>query len=359
MPRHLLFLTLFSLVLIMIYSLLRTCSAPATSHYAGSAQFVDGKFRNPVRRQGMGLGKTLAVLWRFLFDKPADASPAQPIPVLALSRAELLTAPEGSLYRLGHSTLLLKLEGEFWLTDPVFAERASPLSFLGPKRFHAPPISLDELPPIKAVILSHDHYDHLDRMAVLALAAKTELFLTPLGVGDTLISWGIPPVQVRQLDWWQEIRVGALRFVATPAQHFSGRGLLDGNRNLWSSWVMLGERQRVFFSGDSGYFAGFKTIGERFGPFDLTLIETGAYNKDWADVHMQPEQSLQAHLDLRGRHLMPVHNGTFDLALHPWQEPFERIFALAAAQGVALTTPRMGERISVGEPPPAMAWWRD
>ncbi|MCX2861495.1 MBL fold metallo-hydrolase [Paucibacter sp. PLA-PC-4] len=343
----------------MTYSLLKTCCTPATSHYAGSPQFLGGKFRNPVRPQRMGLGKTLAVLWRFLFDKPADASPAQPIPVLSLSRAELLTAPEGSLYRLGHSTMLLKLEGEFWLTDPVFAERASPLSFLGPKRFHAPPISLDDLPPIKAVILSHDHYDHLDRVAVLALAAKTDLFLTPLGVGDTLISWGIPAAQVRQLDWWQEVRVGALRLVATPAQHFSGRGLRDGNRNLWASWVMLGERQRVFFSGDSGYFAGFKTIGERFGPFDLTLIETGAYNKDWADVHMQPEQSLQAHLDLRGRHLMPVHNGTFDLALHPWQEPFERIFALAAAQGVALTTPRMGERIAIGAPPPAQAWWRD
>ncbi len=359
MPRALLRLTLLSLILLMTYSLLKTCSAPATSPYAGSAQFADGKFRNPVRLQDMGLGKTLAVLWRFMFDKPADASPAKPIPVQALSRAELLAAPEGSLYRLGHSTLLLKLAGEFWLTDPVFAERASPLSFLGPKRFHAPPISLDELPPIKAVILSHDHYDHLDHDAVLALAAKTELFLTPLGVGDTLVGWGIPAAQVRQLDWWQETRVGALRFVATPAQHFSGRGLRDGNRNLWASWVIIGEQQRVFFSGDSGYFAGFKTIGERFGPFDLTLIETGAYNQDWADVHMQPEQSLQAHLDLRGRHLLPVHNGTFDLALHPWQEPFERIVALAAAQGVALTTPRMGERIAIGAPPPAQTWWRD
>lgn len=359
MPRALLRLTLLSLIFLMTSSLLKTCTAPATSPYAGSAQFADGKFRNPVRLQDMGLGKTLAVLWRFMFDKPADASPAQPIPVLALSRAELLAAPEGSLYRLGHSTLLLKLGGEFWLTDPVFAERASPLSFVGPKRFHAPPISLDELPPIKAVILSHDHYDHLDHDAVLALAAKTELFLTPLGVGDTLIGWGIPAAQVRQLDWWQETRVGALRFVATPAQHFSGRGLRDGNRNLWASWVIIGEQQRVFFSGDSGYFAGFKTIGERFGPFDLTLIETGAYNQDWADVHMQPEQSLQAHLDLRGRHLLPVHNGTFDLALHPWQEPFERIVALAAAQGVALTTPRMGERIAIGAPPPAQTWWRD
>lgn len=359
MQRALLRISLFSLLLIMTYTLLKACSAPSASPYAGSAQFVDGKFRNPVKPQQMGFTKALGVLWRFMFDKPADATPTKPIPVLALSRAELLTAPDGSLYRLGHSTLLLKMAGEFWLTDPVFAERASPFSFLGPKRFHAPPISLDELPPLKTVILSHDHYDHLDRDAVLALAAKTELFLTPLGVGDTLINWGVDAAKVRQLDWWQETRVGTLRFVATPAQHFSGRGLTNGNSTLWASWVMLGEQYRVFFSGDSGYFDGFKTIGERFGPFDLTLIETGAYNEDWADVHMQPEQSLQAHLDLRGRHLLPVHNGTFDLALHPWQEPFERIAALAAAQGVAMTTPRMGERISIQAPPPAHAWWRD
>lgn len=344
----------------MAYGILSFFASPAAAplEHQRSAQFRDGKFRNVQPRQAMGFAKTAAVLWRFLFDKPAGTVPDRPLPVLALSRAELLAAPDYSLYRLGHSTVLLKMDGEFWLTDPVFAERASPLPFAGPKRFHAPPISIEELPPIKAVILSHDHYDHLDQAAVLALAAKTGLFVAPLGVGDRLVAWGIPAAQVRQLDWWQSLQVGTLRLTATPAQHFSGRGLNDGNSTLWASWVLQGREAKVFFSGDTGYFDGFKTIGERLGPFDLTLVETGAYNEDWADVHMLPEQSLQAHLDLRGRHMLPIHNGTFDLALHDWREPFERIEALAARQGVALVTPRMGERMDLRQPLPGSAWWR-
>jgi len=348
---------LLILLTAMSYSFL-TCASPATAPYPQSAQFAGGKFRNPVKLADLGLAKTLAVLWRFMLDKPAGASPAQPIPVQALKQDELLGAPDQSLWRLGHSTMLLKLDGQFWLTDPVFAERASPFQFLGPKRFHAPPIAIDELPDIKAVILSHDHYDHLDRAAILALAPKVEHFLTPLGVGDRLIAWGVPVAKVQQFDWWQGTTIGGLRLVATPAQHFSGRGLSDGNRTLWASWALMTADTRVFFSGDSGYFDGFKTIGERFGPFDLTMVETGAYDADWPDVHMQPEQSLQAHIDLRGRWLMPIHNGTFDLALHPWIEPFERISELAAAQDLPLTAPRMGERLAIHSPAPSQAWWR-
>jgi L-ascorbate metabolism protein UlaG (beta-lactamase superfamily) len=177
-------------------------------------------------------------------------------------------------------------------------------------------------------------------------------------VGDQLIAWGIDPKQVEQLDWWQSTVVDDLRLTATPAQHFSGRGLTDSDRSLWASWVIQDEDLRVFFSGDSGYFNGFKAIGDAYGPFDLTLMETGAYDKRWAFVHMQPEETLQAHLDLRGRVLLPIHNGTFDLAMHAWQEPFERISALAAAQGVALTTPEMGERLDLAAPHAGSPWWR-
>ena len=150
-----------------------------------------------------------------------------------------------------------------------------------------------------------------------------------------------------------------MRLVATPAQHFSGRGLSDGNSTLWASWVILAGDLRVFFSGDTGYHADFKTIGERFGPFDVTFMETGAYDAQWPDVHMQPEQTLQAHLDLRGRWLMPLHNGTFDLAMHAWHEPFDRILALAQARGVALATPGMGERLSLAQPQAGERWWQD
>jgi L-ascorbate metabolism protein UlaG (beta-lactamase superfamily) len=294
-----------------------------------------------------------------LTKKPATTVPAAAIPVQRLTAADLAAAPDESLFRLGHSTVLLKLRGVYWLTDPVFSQRASPVQWAGPKRFHAPPISIDELPPIEGVILSHDHYDHLDHAAIQQLASKVKVFVTPLGVGDRLIAWGVDPARVRQLDWWQSTSVNGLQLVATPAQHFSGRGLHDSNRTLWASWVIQTDKLRVFFSGDTGYHADFRTIGERFGPFDITLLETGAYDLAWADVHMQPEQTLQAHIDLRGRWLMPVHNGTFDLALHPWTEPFERIQALAAARGVPLATPAMGERLSLNAPQAGHAWWTE
>lgn len=284
--------------------------------------------------------------------------PRQTIPVQKLSRAALLAAPNSSLWRLGHSTMLLKIDGDFWLTDPVFSLRASPLQFIGPKRFHAPPIGIEDLPPIRGVILSHDHYDHLDKAAVLALAGKTEHFIAPLGVGEILRGWGLPATKLQELDWWHSTHVGGLHLHATPAQHFSGRGLRDGNRTLWCSWVLEHADFKLFFSGDSGYFPGFKAIGERHGPFDLSLVETGAYNEDWPDIHMHPEQSLQAHVDLGARVMMPMHNGTFDLSLHAWDEPFERISALALAQDLTLTTPQMGERVDIKTPPPPQAWWR-
>jgi len=345
-------------------SLVRT-SQPLAD-YPASPQSADGKFRNPVPRPPEGLRFLAKVLWDFTFNKPADTVPAVAPDVLPLTRADLEAAPDRSLFRLGHSTVLLKLRGGFWITDPVFAERASPFRWMGPKRFHAPPIALDDLPPLRGVLLSHDHYDHLDRDAVLRLSDKAEVFLAPLGVGDRLVAWGVPEAKVRQFDWWQETQVDGIRLVATPTQHFSGRGLFDRDRTLWASWVLIdppaGEGDaglRLFFSGDSGYFDGFREIGRRFGPFDVALLETGAYDPKWAYVHMQPEETVQAHVDLRGRVLLPIHNGTFDLAMHAWTDPFERVSALSAERGIALATPRMGERFDLAAPRPTTAWWRE
>jgi len=323
-----------------------------------SPQMQDGHFTNVAPKPKETVTGTLKLLWEFLFDRPAGTTPPAPPPVRAITAAELASAPEHSLYRLGHSTLLVKLRGGWWLTDPVFSKRASPVQWMGPKRFHAPPIALHDLPPIRGVLLSHDHYDHLDRATIKHLATRADVFLTPLGVGDRLIAWGVPRDRVRQLDWWQETEVDGVRFAATPAQHFSGRGLRDGNRTLWASWVILDDGLRLFFSGDTGYFDGFRQIGERYGPFDVTFIETGAYDAKWPFVHMQPEQTVQAHQDLRGRWLLPIHNGTFDLALHQWDEPFERVSALARQRGIPLATPGMGERLDLDAPQPGTPWWR-
>jgi L-ascorbate metabolism protein UlaG (beta-lactamase superfamily) len=326
--------------------------------YSTSPHFVDGQFRNAVPKPAATLQPGEHTLWDFLFNKPKNTVPRAPIPVHRLTRAELDAAPDRSLYRLGHSTIFMKLRGQWWITDPVFSLRASPVQWFGPKRFHAPPISLDDLPPIRGVILSHDHYDHLDKAAIQALAKKTGVFLAPLGVGDRLVGWGVAPDKVRQFDWWQDIDIDGVRFTFAPAQHFSGRGLRDGNRTLWGSWAIDDGERRVFFSGDSGYFAGFAEIGRRLGPFDLALMETGAYNTQWPYVHMQPEQTVQAHQDVRGRWLLPIHNGTFDLAMHAWFDPFERVLALGGERGIDVATPVMGERIDIDAPHAGERWWR-
>lgn len=327
---------------------------------------VPVRFQNNQSVERAGFWKALQISWHFMFNKPKNTVPTGSIPIQSLSQSELLAAPDHTLFRLGHSTVLMKLRGEFFLTDPVFSERASPLQWMGPQRFHASPISIADLPPIKCVMLSHDHFDHLDHAAIVQLADKVEHFITPSGVGERLIGWGVDERKVQQLAWWESTEVAGIKLVATPAQHYSGRGLFDANQTLWASWVILDQHAenspehslRLFFSGDSGYFPGFKEIGDKYGPFDVTMIETGCYDKLWPDVHMQPEQSLQAHLDLRGKQLLPVHNGTFDLALHAWYEPFERIVALAAQIGVAISTPQMGQALNLRVPESGVHWWR-
>ena len=334
-----------------------TTDATGASGPTLSSLRVDGKFRNAVPLAGQTLRDRIAIFMKLMRGKPAGTRPTGEIPVTPLTRAQLLAAPDATLFRLGHSTMLMKFDGAFFLTDPVFSERASPVQWAGPARFHRAPICIADLPPIKAVILSHDHYDHLDHASVMALADKAEHFIAPLGVGQRLIDWGIAAAKVRELDWWQSTGVDRVTLVATPARHFSGRTLRDGDATLWASFVIRHPDVNLFFSGDSGYFPGFQEIGQRYGPFDVAMVETGAYDPLWPDVHMQPEETVQAFSDLRGEWLMPVHNGTFDLGLHPWREPFDRIAGLAQERQLKMTTPQMGEALNLRAPHRGQAWW--
>jgi L-ascorbate metabolism protein UlaG (beta-lactamase superfamily) len=250
------------------------------------------------------------------------------------------------------------MAADFWLIDPVFSQRASPFKFFGPKRFHLSPITIEQLPYIKGVIISHNHYDHLDKASIKALCKKTDFFLAPLGVNGDLERWGVKPSQITTFDWWQELQIDNTLLSFTPAHHYSGRWLNDNSSTLWGSWVIQYNNQKLFFSGDSGYFDGFKEIGDKYGPFDVCLIETGAYDAQWPLVHMQPEQSLQSFIDLNGRYLMPIHNATFDLAFHAWYDPMVRISKLAAAKNIKLLMPIFGQVVTVNQPLKPHCWWQ-
>jgi L-ascorbate metabolism protein UlaG (beta-lactamase superfamily) len=301
-------------------------------------------------------------IWsRILLEKKQGTVPVDPIPVRMLDRAALdaLDPAANHVIRLGHSSHLLKLRGKWWLIDPVFGQRASPVTWAGPMRFHPSPLALADLPPIEGLILSHDHYDHLDTPTIEALREKVQRHFVPLGVGARLRDMGVAADRIEEFDWWQEGRHGQVSVTAAPAQHFSGRTLWDRNKTLWASWVIRSGSDRIFYSGDSGYFPGFRQIGERLGPFELALMENGAYDSYWPAVHMAPEETVQAFTDLRARTLYLVHNSTFDLAFHPWKEPLERVADLAQARGIALATPEIGEVLTLGKPRENKLWWKN
>ena len=260
---------------------------------------------------------------------------------------------------LGHSTLLLFVGKSTVLVDPVFSTAAAPLPIIV-RRFQPPAMALAELPPIDYVVISHDHYDHLDMATIKHFANADVQFLVPLGVGSHLSHWGIAANKIRELDWWDSFTVQDLKFTATPAQHFSGRlGPFLTNKTLWSSWVIQHREQSLFFSGDSGYSAHYKDIGRRLGPFDLVFMDSGQYNEQWRSVHNMPSEVIQGFKDLQGRYLVPIHWGMFSLSLHNWFDPPEHVSQLARAEGIAVLTPKLGELISVNRPPPFQPWWRD
>ena len=320
--------------------------------YQSSDNYHDQEFINATPVNLKMDGNMLSATVRFFM---ADNKPKQPLPVRPISAHDFSPRPEDlQVVWLGHSSTILDIDGIRLLVDPVF-DNASPVPFTI-RRFQDAPIKRNALPAINAVVISHDHYDHLEMKTIKTLIPKVPLFIVPLGVSAHLIKWGCPADKIIELDWWESHTVDGVDVVATPTRHFSGRTLGTRNKTQWASFVFKGPHHRVFYSGDGGYDARFKEIGERFGPFDLTMMESGAWNKDWPDVHMFPEESVRAHMELGGKQMLPVHWGAYDLAFHNWDDPIRQVVEHAATNGVALLTPKMGEKCIPGKSLQE-AWW--
>lgn len=324
-----------------------------------------GTFRNPVQAATVPrAGGSRLDMARALFSR-RERRPAGPLPV---QRPDLTEPPSSGLRLtwLGHSTVLAEIDGRRVLFDPVWGERCSPFTFAGPRRYHPAPLPLEALGGVgglDVVVVSHDHYDHLDMPTIRALARSDVHFAVPLGVGAHLERWGLRPDRFTELDWHESAQVAGLTLTATPARHFCGRGLRNRQRTLWASWSVAGPGHRIFHSGDTGYFPGFADTGSAHGPFDATMIQVGAYSDYWPDIHMTPEEGVRTHLDLCGAAsegaLLPIHWGTFNLAPHPWHEPGERMLTAAAGAGVRVAVPPPGGSFEPAAPElPVAPWWR-
>lgn len=319
-----------------------------------SPQWEDGHFENPqpLWNDPWGMVGGLA-------KASAYGSPAQPLVVEQVEPARFQTPPPTGLRVtwFGHSSLLVEIDGHRVLTDPVWGARTSPLSWAGPQRWYAPPIALEALPKLDAVVLSHDHYDHLDEPTITAMRDWDTVFIAPRGVGAHLAYWGVPEARIVELDWWESHKVGALEIVCTPSRHASGRMLVDNNATLWAGYAFVGQEHRAYFSGDTGLFPAMKEIGQRLGPFDVTMIEAGAYNQAWPDWHLGPEQAVLAHQWVRGETMLPIHWGLFNLAYHGWTEPIERVLARGQELGVTVLTPKPGQSVEPTAPLRQARWW--
>lgn len=336
--------------------MLESSSSPSQTHYRDpeTGRFVNR--RPQLMREMSSIRNTLKMMKAFLFAR-GQREPPHPLPEVKPDLIEF-SKNDGQQLKyiwLGHSSFLVNFEGKVLLFDPVF-HTASPFSFMV-RRFQKPVLAMEELPDIDAIVLSHDHYDHLDSKAMKFLAKKKMKIITTLNVGQRLKDFGISEDRIVELDWWQKHQALGLTFVAAPAQHFSGRGIFDRNKTLWCSFVIFSETHRLFFSGDSGYDIHFQDIGAKYGPFDITFMENGQYNELWRPVHMLPEEAVQAHMDVKGKLLMPVHWGMFNLSTHAWNEPVERISQAAQKNGVHLLTPKIGQIVDIDQLPDVEKWW--
>jgi len=331
--------------------------------FSKSKHYKDGKFlNNGGVKIEMSLKDSFKAMW-ILFKSNSKAEPNKNIAVQKVDSISIANYNSKTRFIwFGHSTFLLQTKGKNLLIDPMFGDVPAPNPLLGNKRFsNELPIEIEKLPSIDAVLITHDHYDHLDYESIQKLKDKVKLFFTPLGIGIHLLKWGVEKERIIELDWWEEIKFDDLTIRCTPAQHFSGRGISDREKTLWCSWIIESDDENLFFSGDSGYASHFKEIGEQYGPFDFAFMECGQYNNLWPLVHMLPEETAQAGLDIKAKKMMPIHWGAFKLASHSWTEPVERISKKAKELNVDLVIPKIGEIIEIGlnDSEEIYPWWRN
>ncbi len=319
-----------------------------------SPQWKDGAFENPEPIVNLA-GPMISGM----FHTSPDTEPHEPVNVQQVDPA-LLAEPPSSGLRLtwfGHSSMLIEIDGHRFLTDPVWSDRVSPLSWIGPKRWYPPLIPLEKLPPIDAVLISHDHYDHLDHRTLIAMKDWDTKFIVPLGVAAHLEYWGIPLSKIIEVDWWEGTKFGDVEIVSTPVRHASGRHVFDKDATLWSSYALVGPAHRAFFSGDSGLFTALQTIADKLGPFDVAMIEVGQYHRAWPDWHMGPEQAVTAHRVLGSKVFFPMHWGLVNLAYHAWTEPIERSVTASQRAQIRVITPRPGQSVEPQDLTEYARWW--
>ena len=301
----------------------------------------------------------LSMMTKFFSNGVVNRIPAKKIPVVE-TNLKTLSLEKDQLVWFGHSSYFMIINGKRILVDPMFSQRASPFQFMGMKRYEGTfEYTTADFPSLDYIIITHDHYDHLDYNSIKDLKDRTGHFVTALGVGAHLEAWGVEPKKITELDWWESTTLdGNISLTATPARHFSGRGI-RGNKTLWASFVLSTDRQRIFIGGDSGYDDSFQLIGQKYGPFSLAMLECGQYDKQWPSIHMMPEQVAQAAVDLKTKFLLPVHWAKFSLALHSWTDPIERLTKKASAIHVSVITPKVGQQVLLDEIGPGTPWWRD
>jgi L-ascorbate metabolism protein UlaG (beta-lactamase superfamily) len=315
---------------------------------AGSRK-LGKKYINVIPTDEAGFDKMLPILKEYMNNK-AENTPKKTLGPFKTDVSVYQTPPAGGLRItwIGHSSILIEIDGKRILTDPVWGDRASFSKYFGPKRFFKPPLLLSELPPLDAIIISHDHYDHFDQDTIKQFAGSTIPFYCSVGVGQYLRKWGIAENYINEMDWGNSVMIGNdVKVTSTPARHFSGRGVVNRNETLWASFVIKGPKHNIYFGADSGWSPSFAEIGNEFGPFDLTMLEVGAYGTYWPDIHMGPDHASNAHLALKGKLMMPIHYGTFNLAPHAWYEPIERLTDLAKQKQINLFVPQPGEPTGV------------